>query len=59
MRGGEVNSRQLKVESGKQRKRRDFTQRDTECAEGTEKRGEDGHDVSCPYGVMVFCYDYA
>ena len=23
------------------------------------ERGEDGHDVSCPYGVMIFCYDYA
>jgi hypothetical protein len=28
-------------------------------AEDAERRGEDGHDVSCPYAGMIFCYDYA
>jgi hypothetical protein len=31
----------------------------TRREEKTEKEREDGHDVSCPYGVMIFCYDYA
>jgi hypothetical protein len=50
----------LKVE--RKKKRRNFTQGSTETqrAQRREKiRREDGHDVSCPYGVMIFCYDYA
>jgi hypothetical protein len=27
--------------------------------ETERSRREDGHDVSCPYAGMIFCYDYA
>jgi hypothetical protein len=44
-------------------KRRSFTQRATETQRTQRREGgkgkRRGHDVSCPYAGMVFCYDYA
>ena len=51
-------STEEKIKTGKRITQRRRVRRDAQRREDGKGKAR-RHDVSCPYGVMIFCYDYA